>query len=198
MNKLFASTLRAVLPLMVAIVFIYLFIYLIVQQNIRLMANEIPMQYALEAKAKLESGAKPEEVVAGLNPVDTKYSLFPFLIVLNANGSIKATTCNVNGKNVMPPIGILEPSKKTGQNSVTWQPRPDIRNAIVVLPYSINGYEGYVIGGRSLSEAEKRIRFAGFQITEAIIFTLLAAFLTSLIVQYRIWIKIRSYGRQRR
>ena len=50
MNKLFASTLKAVLPLMVAIVFIYLFIYLIVQQNIRLVANEIPMQYALEAK----------------------------------------------------------------------------------------------------------------------------------------------------
>ncbi len=98
----------------------------------------------------------------------------------------------------MPPIDVLEPSKKTGQNIITWQPRPGIRNAIVVLPYSINGYEGYVIGGRSLSEAEKRIRFAGFQITEAIIFTLLAAFLTSLIVQYRIWLKIRSYGKQRR
>ena len=82
---------------------------------------------------------------------------------------------------VAPPAGVFAVAKQNGENRRTWQPEPGVRNAIVVLPYSVDGEQGYVIGGHSLRETEDRERFLLGQIAFGVLMTLLATFITALI-----------------
>ena len=50
--KQLIKTFVSCLPLICAIVCIYGIVYLAIQQYIRLSANEIPMQYAIETKTR--------------------------------------------------------------------------------------------------------------------------------------------------
>jgi hypothetical protein len=175
MKKLLINTILSWLPLSAAVVCTFGIMYLAVQQYIRLSADELPLQYAENVKVKMESGTPLSEVIRGTEPVDMQKSLSPFVIICNGDGNVLSSTTLLHNNHPVPQ-GVLTFAKRYGENRRTWQPAHTIRNAIVVLPWSINGNEGYIIGGRSLREVEKREHFLLIQIAAGLVITLFVTF----------------------
>ena len=172
------------LPLAAAVTCIYGITFLAIQQYIRLSANELPMQYASDIKGRLESGVPISNAIKNIDSSDMQKSLSPFVIIYDNNGIVKNATTTLHGKCPAPPPGVFTIAKQDGENRRTWQPEPGVRNAIVVLPYSINGTEGYVIAGRSLREVEMREHFLFMQIALGLFFTMVATFIAAFISQF--------------
>ena len=172
------------MPLAVAIICIYGITYLAIQQYIRLSANEILMQYAIDTKERLENGKPLSQTIKGIDSTDMEKSLSPFIIIYNNDGRAQASTTTLHGKCPSPPMGVFNVAQSTGENRRSWQPEPGVRNAIVVIPYSTAGQKGYVVAGRSLREVEMRESFLLSQITVGLMLTLAATFIASLIAQF--------------
>ncbi len=83
-------------------------------------------------------------------------------------------------------FGLLESEDwkgcNSGENRITWQPRPDVRIASIILYYHSAVSEGYILAGRSLREIEKRESFLELQTVLALIATLFATFVVCLVV----------------
>ena len=156
MKKIIIPAFATWMPIAAAVVIIYGIMYLAVQQYIRLSANEIPLQYALDAKDKLMNGALPSQVISSVQPIDMQKSLSPFMMVYDNNDSLLASTASLNGMYPTLPGGVLAVALQNGENRRTWQPATGVRNAVVVLPYTRGGVQGYVACGRSLRETEGR------------------------------------------
>jgi hypothetical protein len=172
------------LPFAVSIVLIYGGLYFCLQQHTRLSVDEILVQYAENTRDKLLSGQPPAQAVSTLEPEDMGKSLSPYVIVYNDSGISVASSTTKQGGLPAPPAGVLVYAQKNGQNRRTWQPEYGGRMAIVVLPYNINGKNGFVLAGRSLREAERMEEILHNQVTIAAIITLLAAYLAVFIRQF--------------
>ena len=140
-----------------------------VQQDLRIGANDLPQQLAEDGARALDGGASPASVAgAGTVPVET--SLAPFLAVYDTTGTLLATDGSLDGGPPTIPAGVLQAAKVTGRDSVTWQPRPGVRVAVVAVPWQ----GGTVASGRSLRVVESRI--------DAIQALVLAGWLAGLVV----------------
>jgi hypothetical protein len=114
--------------------------------------NDPQLQMARDAAARLASGQAPVDTVVPTTTVDAASSLAPFLIVLDANGSIVASSGRVHGALKSVPSGVLDHVRQSGEEEVSWQPEPGVRVATVVVSYP----GGFVLAGRSLVESERR------------------------------------------
>lgn len=186
MKKIISSTFLSWLPLSVAIVSIYGIMYLAIQQYIRLSANELPLQYAYDIKAKIESGTPPPAAVTGISPIDLKKSLSPFVFIYDGNGSRAAGTASLSGKNVELPAGVLDGIGGEEIKRITWQPEQGVRQAIVVINYTLpgGGRPGHIVAGRSLQETETREHFVLMQILAGIFITIIATFTVACFSQF--------------
>lgn len=160
------------LSLAVAITMLATICYAVVQQVYRQDANDPQIMMAEDIAAKIESGQRPDELVSR-ETVDPSRSLAPFVIVFDAKGGVEVSGAQLNGKTPVPPGGVLEASKASGENRVTWQPRPDARIASVIVPIR-GGADGYVLAGRSLRVVEERISRLGSMALAGWIGTLVA------------------------
>ena len=61
----------------------------------------------------------------------------------------------LDGRNPPLPRGVLDYTRAAGEDRITWQPKPGIRNAIVVVR-SGGASPGFAMAGRSLREVEVR------------------------------------------
>ncbi len=177
------STLAAWLPLSAAIVTLSLTVYVTVQQNIRLTANEVPARYARELKEQLEKGISPQQAVSAMGQSDMLTSESPFMMICDTNGSTLYTTATLHGRKPVIPAGVFAVAKARNGNRRTWEPTGSVRNAIVVLPYSINGEEGFVVGGQSLREADDRVRIIFMNTALGAIASLFVTFVITFIIQ---------------
>ncbi len=143
--------LRVWLPLAVAVTGLSALIYGSVQQVLRQDANDPQIQMAEDAAVALNNGASPASVAAATH-VDIGRSLAPFLLFYDANGKPAAGSGLLDGSLPDYPLGALQAAHASGENRVTWQPRPGVRIASVAVPYD----GGYVVAGRSLREVERR------------------------------------------
>ncbi|MCX5973255.1 MAG: hypothetical protein NTU59_00990, partial [Coprothermobacterota bacterium] len=75
------------------------------------------------------------------------------LVVYDEKGQPLAWSGELDQAAPAVPQGVLTSARDRGQNRVTWQPRPGVRSAIVVVPYQ-GARSGFVLAGRSLREAE--------------------------------------------
>jgi hypothetical protein len=175
------KTFVSCLPLFCAIVCIFGVAYLAMQQYIRLSANEIPMQYAEDTRNQLIHNTGISDIFKSVPKIELGKSLSPFIIICDSNTAPQASTCSLNGRCPVPPKGAFITAQQRDQNRITWQPEPGIRNAIVILPFSMNGQHGYVLAGHSLRETEDRERFLQVQIAVGILLTLFVTFVTALI-----------------
>lgn len=132
--------------------------YLNTQQNLRQSANDPQTQMAEDTARAIQNGASASQYNSSQN-VDIASSLAPYLIIYDKDFKPIAGTGYLNGRLAQVPSGVLAASEEKGENKVTWQPKPDIRQAIVAVPIQ-NG--GYAVAGRSLREIEKRESQAGF------------------------------------
>jgi hypothetical protein len=127
-------------------------VYLTQQQQYRLEANDPQIQLAQDAAAKLKSGTSPQALV-GTTKVDLSTSLAPYLMVFDQRHNLLAAGAGLHDAVVTPPDGTFDAALQHGEHRFTWQPRPGVRQAVVLV--SAPG-AGYVLAGRSLYEVELR------------------------------------------
>jgi hypothetical protein len=133
-------------------------VYVAVQHALRQSANDPQIQMAEDAAAALDAGQTHESLTSG-PPVNMKTSLAPYLIILDSNKHMIATTGKLDGKVVLPPAGSFDAAAastgKVGpakENRITWEPADDVRQAAVIVAHK----NGYVVAARSLREVEMR------------------------------------------
>jgi hypothetical protein len=131
------------------------------QQSLRGAANDPQVQLAEDGARALTAGASPASLVAagsaaaaaaGPITVDLANSLAPFVVVYDAAGAAVASNATLDGRVPVPPAGVLASATPGPRNQVTWQPRPGVRIAAVVVAWP----GGTVLAGRSLRLVEER------------------------------------------
>jgi hypothetical protein len=122
--------------------------FIVYQFALRQPANHPQVEVADAAVASLNSGADPASVVPP-NQVEIG-SPDLYVMVLDSNRTVLATSAHLNGETVVPPAGVFEYVRAHGDDRITWQPAPGVRSAIVVEAF----HGGFVVAGRTLSDSE--------------------------------------------
>jgi hypothetical protein len=136
-------------------------IYIVAQQNFRLSANDVPYQLAHDAATGINDVGEPKQFPHTGTPVEITESLAPWLLVCDANGNALSNGALLDGKTPRLPQGVFDKAKKEGVNMVTWQPRPGVRQATVMVHTTV-GYT--VVAGQSLTITEDHISMLGTQV----------------------------------
>ena len=129
--------------------------YAAVQQDLRQSANDPQIQLAEDAAAALATGVQPDSVLPAQH-VNLSASLAPFVMVLDTNGRVLASSGSLDGATPTLPDGVLQNAAEHGQNRLTWQPRPGVREATVIQTVKGAPQARYVLAARSLREVETR------------------------------------------
>jgi hypothetical protein len=125
-------------------------IYVVVQQLDRLSANDDPLRLASQVAAEIREG---QSTTLDAQPhVDLSRSLAAFVVVEDAQGNSTAGSGFLTGALVSLPTGVLANAARSGQQNVTWQPRPGLRFATVTLRVG----DQFVSAGQSLKPSEDR------------------------------------------
>lgn len=154
------KTLRGLFLTWIVVMFIVTFtcllIYLIMQQSLRLGANESPAQLAVETSMKLQEAQNIKNAIPA-EKVDISKSLNTFVMVFDNNKNLIATSGVIGGNEPTYPKGIFDTVDRKGEYRVTWQPNLSLRFATVAIKYE----NGYIVTGRSLKETENLIDSLG-------------------------------------
>jgi hypothetical protein len=127
--------------------------YAVMHLTIRHSANQPQRQMADDA-VRLYSIADRVSVTGGPR-VELSHSLEPFTIAYDESGKVINSDAALNGVVPAPPAGVFAHARQHGGNELTWQPRRDVRLAIVVRHFTGVHYSGFVLVGRSLATAEQ-------------------------------------------
>jgi hypothetical protein len=149
--KRFKSILKTWLPFAVTISAFCLFVYAAVQQAYRQGADDPQIQMANDAAGALADGQSADALVPAAK-VSVAESLSPFLIIYDGSGKELASSAVLEGQTPALPNGVLDSTKQLGENRISWQPRPGVRIATVIVSYP----NGYVLAGRNMREVEQR------------------------------------------
>ena len=116
--------------------------------GLRQPANHPQLDVADAAVARLNAGADPSTVVPARQVEIGSPDVY--VMVLDSNRMVLATSAHLNGVTVIPPYGVFEYALAHGDDRITWQPAPEVRSAIVVEAY----HGGFVVAGRTLGDSE--------------------------------------------
>jgi hypothetical protein len=171
LNKKNISILKIWIPLAIVITCLSGLIYLTVQQDIRIGANDPQIQIAQDLADQLSTGQNPQSFIPPTK-TDISRSLANYIMVFDKNGKLVGSSASLDGKDPTLPQGIFSSAKtsKTNELRFTWQPKTGVRSA-VVLDYYKGPIPGFVLIGRSLREIEVRedqqeqIVFLGWAVT---------------------------------
>jgi len=160
-------------------------IYVTVQQNFRLSANDPQIQMAQDAAIAIDKGADPKELAGTNAALELSQNLSPFLVVYDRSGNIIAGAATLNGKPLKIPQGVIDYILKNGRDAASWQPEPGVRQAMVGFSTAKKDY--IVVAGRSLAPTEERIGRLGEQVAFgwvlSVIGLLVVAFLQDMITK---------------
>jgi len=151
MNTPFIRVIRHWIPLAVGISAIFFTMYAVIQQDIRMDANDPQIQMAEDLANSLNNGQNPTV----LGKINIAQSLAPFTILYDKNLNIASTNAYLNGTIPTVPTEALSGHKDTdiqGESRITWQPEEGVRLATVIVNYN----NGYVVVGRNMREIEIR------------------------------------------
>lgn len=145
---------RAWLPTAIAITLSIGTAYGLVQQSLRMNANDPQVEITEELSSAVTNVEDPSQFDSA-QKLDITKSLSAFWIVYDENGKPLASSGQFNGKIPEVPQGALDRAKTSGENRITWQPQKNARMALVIRPYTGKS-KGFVVAGRSMREVEKR------------------------------------------
>ena len=183
MKTIFAA-LKSWLPLAATVTLLCGIIYGTVQQSYRQGANDPQYQMAADAAMTIEKGGNVQSLIPAV-PVDISKTLTPFLIIYDDKGIPVASSGVLDGKIPSPPPGVFDYARTKGENVLTWQPRADVRQAIVVKRIA-GAAAGFVLSGRSLLKVEEREQQLVKQIAFGWVFAL-TSLLILLLLQKKIF-----------
>jgi hypothetical protein len=139
------------LPLAVVTTCVAGLVYAAVQQDIRRSADDPQVQLAEDAASRLDAGA-PASGVLPSGTVDMRRSLAPYVMVFDRRRRVLAASAVLDGRGPDFPVGVFDSVPASGEDRITWAPRPEVRSAAVVTTWK----GGFVVAGRSLRTAEQR------------------------------------------
>jgi hypothetical protein len=146
--------------LIVLITMMSLMVYGAAQQIMRQSANDPQVEMVENVSTLLEHGDSPDSI--GLTEKsDLNNSLMPFIMIADENGNQVASTASLDGNKLKIPQGVFTFTKAHGDDRVTWQPKPGVRQALVMRYYKSGNNSGFVAAGRSLREIEARTKNLG-------------------------------------
>jgi len=154
-------------------------IYIVEQQSLRLGANELPMQYAIDTSVKLQKGISANNAIAG-DKVDISKSLSPFVMIFDDNKNLIAESGMMGDSEPVYPKSVLNYVDQKGESRVTWQTQTGLRFATAAIKYS----NGYIVAGRSLHETEKLIDTIGKLVALAWLVCTVFSAVTSLAIYF--------------
>ena len=172
---------KAWLPLAAAITLLSGLIYLTVQQDIRLGANDPQIQMAEDTARALADGQPADKLVSS-EKVDIAASLAPYLIIFDPSGNAIASNAVLHNTTPKLPPGVLEFTRQHEQDRITWQPEQGVRSAVVIVS-AAGGKSGYVLAGRSLREVEQRVDLLTTQVGLGLSGTLLVTLILVILFQ---------------
>ena len=142
------------LPLAVITTLLCGLIYTVTQQNIRMSANDPQIQIAEDYATLLTNGMQPQLLIPQ-RKTDISKSLATYVIIFNDKGDAILSSAILDNKTPTPPKSIFNHVRNSEETRITWQPKQDVRSAIVITRY--NGINpGFVLVGRSIKEIEIR------------------------------------------
>jgi hypothetical protein len=169
MKKLLARAFVLWLPLAVATSGFFLFSYWAVQQEYRISANDPQVQIAEDGAAALTDGVPAATLVRDSGLVDIRASLAPWIAIYDASGTPLTGTAALDEAAAQLPLGVFDEnawhtyaeqgfplSIPTHEDRFTWQPRSDVRQAVVLVHVNSPSFIGYVASGRNMREVESR------------------------------------------
>jgi hypothetical protein len=169
------------MPLAIGITLVCGIVYTVVQQVYRQSANDPQIQMAENAARALGDGRSPEDLLGAVK-VDMTQSLAPYLIVFDQSGNPLVSGVELDGQIPVPPVGVFDFAKRNKQDWITWQPRPGIRHAAIIVYF--NGKQtGFVLAARSMREVEDRIDKLGMGILVGWLFTLFCILIAVLLIE---------------
>lgn len=137
-------------------------VYLAVQQNLRMSANDPQIQMAQDAAASTDDAVRTIHAeIARAGPVRIERSLAPWMAVYARDGRTVASSGLLDGAAPQMPPGVFAFVQTHGEDRITWQPQPRIRAAVIVTQ---TPQGGFVVAGRSLREIEQREGALAFQV----------------------------------
>ncbi len=167
------------LPLGIAVTGLSGLVYLAVQQNFRMNANDPQVQIAEDVVDAIDGGADPKSIVPPTSKTDFGKVLDPYVIVYDDNGDPIGASAQLDGQTPKLPSGVYDSVRKNGELRFTWEPKKGVRSAVVVKKF--NG--GFLLAGRSLREIEKRENNLLLQVGAAWVVIMLATFGSQKILQ---------------
>lgn len=148
------NILKIWIPLAIVATLLCGLVYLAVQQDIRIGANDPQIQIAEDVARQLSTGQNPLDFIPPIK-VDISQSLANYIVIFDSKGKVIGSSAQLDGKDPVIPQGVFTSTKNLGETRFTWQPKAGVRSAVVVDYYKgLNS--GYVLVGRSLKEIEKR------------------------------------------
>jgi hypothetical protein len=181
MFSILTETLVRALPVLVGVTLIASVAYINEQQTWRMMANE-PQEWLAQSAANaaaLQTTPAPAPTDPTINqpvlnptpqdaapitqqpkPNDTAHIAIerdeaPYTILYDAKRNAVSGTGYLHGVLPQLPNGIFDAATTAGVNRLTWQPEPNVRQAIVVLPIKGGPLDGgFAVAGRSLAYTE--------------------------------------------
>lgn len=173
------ASFRQWLPFAAIIIMLSGLIYVGLQQNHRLTANDPQIQIAEDVASAITKGNAPPESIVPPNPTEEiASSLSAFVVIYSATGTPIGSSVMLDGKLPSLPAGVFDKVRQRGENRFTWQPKKGTRIAAVVTSFS-GPQSGFVLAGRSLKEVDARIKQLTIMTASA---TALALILTYLII----------------
>jgi hypothetical protein len=177
------------LPLALAITLMCGLVYLAVQQEIRLSANDPQIGMAEDLATALSHGSSPQGLLSA-RKVDIATSASAFVVAYDSAQKPVASTGLLDGQAPLLPEGVFGYTARTGEDRFTWQPRRGVRQAAVLVAYQ-GTQPGFVLAARSLREPEKRIDLLTLQVGAAWLVTLVVT-LAAVIVLLAAWSRRES------
>src|SRR6185312_10336453 len=94
-----------------------------------------------------------EDGMIASGTININQSLAPYMVAYDASGHPIAGNGMLDGSLANLPPGVFAYTAAHGEDRFTWQPRPGLRQAVVLVSSS-NG--GFIMAGRSLRDVETR------------------------------------------
>ena len=150
----FLSILRTWIPIAIATTGLCGLIYLAVQHDLRIGANDPQIQITEDVARQIETGQNPVDFIPPIK-VEISKSLANYIMIFDEKGKLLGSSAVLDGKEPTMPQGIFATTKNLGETRFTWQPRSGVRSAVIVDYYK-GPSNGFVLVGRSLREVENR------------------------------------------
>jgi hypothetical protein len=129
-------------------------IYTTVQQNYRTNANDPQIRIAHDIGERLKQG-RSIEILFPDDSIDIAHSLGVFAVLYDSKGRSIRSSASLDGNTPRLPAGVFDFVNIHGEDWVTWQPRPGVRLATVIISIKSSPV-AYIAVGRSLQEVEVR------------------------------------------